>query len=267
MDDRDDIFNTLSYNIDRPPTQPNTMTFSVNPTGTHVTLRIDILSWLLVILNRFCPVVRYYGIKLATHYITIPSKEAGKPRPGGKIAVTSSGAGLFPIPAIPQYTASKHALVGLVRVLARTKAALEANVRINTVCPAIVATGSLQPGLLGKLPPDQITPMSTILRCFDTLADLGHVENEDWVEQRRTGETVEGNVQDLIWYNPPEQPQGKGGKFERQNGALVVAEAYKESKRQFAMEGEQSTLDKYYCLKLGLRPRFRLKVNRRKSLV
>jgi hypothetical protein len=109
--------------------------------------------------------------------------------------------------------------------------------------------------------------MSTILRCFDTLADLGHVENEDWVEQRRTGETVEGNVQDLIWYNPPEQPQGKGGKFERQNGALVVAEAYKESKRQFAMEGEQSTLDKYYCLELGLRPRFRLKVNRRKSLV
>lgn len=173
--------------------------------------------------------------------MTVPSKEAGKPRPGGKIVVTSSGAGLFPIPAIPQQTASKHALVGLVRALARTKAALEANERINTVCPAIVATGSLPPGLLDKLPPDQITPMSTILRCFDTLAHLSHVENEDWVEQRRTGETVEGNVQVLIWYNPPEQPQGKGGKFERQNGALVVAEAYKESNRQFAMEGEQSS--------------------------
>jgi 15-hydroxyprostaglandin dehydrogenase (NAD) len=160
--------------------------------------------------------------------MTIPSKEAGKPKPGGKIVITSSGGGLFPIPALPQYTASKHALIGLVRALARSKAALDSNVRINAVCPAIVATGGLPLGLLEKLPPDQITPMSTIVRCFDALADLGDGRHEDWVERGRTGETVEGNVQDLIWHYPPERPRGEGGKFVREKAVLAVAEAYKE---------------------------------------
>jgi 15-hydroxyprostaglandin dehydrogenase (NAD) len=43
IDDRDDIFSTLSYDIDKPPRQPNTAPFSVNLTGTYVLLRIGIL--------------------------------------------------------------------------------------------------------------------------------------------------------------------------------------------------------------------------------
>ena len=113
--------------------------------------------------------------------MTVPSKEAGKPNLGGKIVVTASGGGLFPLPGLPQYTARKHALVGLVRALAKSKAGLKAKMRINAVCPAIVATGALLPGLLDKLPPDQITPMSTVVRCFDSLADLGDVGHENWV--------------------------------------------------------------------------------------
>ncbi|KAJ9610297.1 hypothetical protein H2200_005074 [Cladophialophora chaetospira] len=214
IDDRDDIFNSLSYDVDKPPKQPNTRTFSVNLTGT------------------------YYGIKLAAHYMTIPSKHGGKAKLGGKIIVTSSGTGLFPTPGIPQYSATKHALVGLVRALGRSKAALEANVRINAVCPAIVATGALPPGLLDVIPPNQITPMSTILRCFDALGDFGDVGHDDWVEQGRMGETVEGNVQDLIWHHPPVRPQGQGGSFAREKGALAVAQVYKERNRQFAIAGE-----------------------------
>jgi 15-hydroxyprostaglandin dehydrogenase (NAD) len=34
IDDRDDIFNTLSYDIGKPPSKPSTLTFSVNITGT-----------------------------------------------------------------------------------------------------------------------------------------------------------------------------------------------------------------------------------------
>jgi 15-hydroxyprostaglandin dehydrogenase (NAD) len=183
---------------------------------------------------------RYYGIKLAAHYMTIPSKEAGKPKPGGKIIITASGGGIFPIPAIPQYSASKHALVGLTRAFGRGKATLDANVRINAVCPAIVATKALPPGLVDKLPPDQITPMSTIMRCFHTLADLDDIAQVGWVERGRTGETVEGNVDELIWHAPPARPQAEQGKFVREKGILVVAEAYKERNRQFAIAGEQS---------------------------
>ncbi|EXJ75332.1 uncharacterized protein A1O5_02028 [Cladophialophora psammophila CBS 110553] len=196
IDDRDDIFNTLSYDMHKPPKKPNTDTFSVNITGT------------------------YYGIKLAAHYMTVLSGAAGKPKPGGKIVVTGSGAGLFPSPAIPQYTASKHALIGLVRALGKSEAAVEANVRINAVCPAIVDTGGLPLGLLDKLLPGQITPMSTILRCFDTLADLRDVGKEDWVERGPAGETLEGNVQDLIWHYPPDKKvHGEKGKTSREPGA------------------------------------------------
>lgn len=37
--------------------------------------------------------------------------------PGGKVVVTSSSAGLYPMESNPIYTAAKHALVGLVRAL------------------------------------------------------------------------------------------------------------------------------------------------------
>lgn len=175
------------------------------------------------------PVHRYYGVKLAVHYMTVPSQGAGKLKPGGKIVLTASGGGLFPIPAIPQYTASKHALVGLVRALARNPASGVANIRINAVCPAIVDTPGLPPGLVTKLPADQITPMTTIMKCFDALADLGDVAREDWVDRGRAGETVEGNVHELIWHSLPQRSQGEDGKFVRGTAVLAVAEAYKES--------------------------------------
>lgn len=179
---------------------------------------------------------------------------SGKSKPGGKIVITASGTGIFPIPAIPQYTASKHALVGLVRALGMGKAALAANVRINAVCPAIVATPGLPAGLVGRLPPAQITPMDTIMRCFDAVADLADFSEDDWVERGKSGETVEGNVGDLIWHYPPRPQQqkqhqmegsadlsGNGDKvrFVRETGALLVAEAYKERIRRFAMQEEE----------------------------
>ncbi|KAH8691683.1 hypothetical protein BGW36DRAFT_465371 [Talaromyces proteolyticus] len=215
VDDRDDIFDSLSFDINKPPRKPNTLTFSVNLTGT------------------------YYGMKLAAHYMTVSSEKGGKTRPGGKIVLTSSGGGIFPIPALPQYSATKHALIGLVRALAAAGSASKTNIRVNAVCPAIVDTGSLPPGLVEKLPSEQITPMSTIIRCFDAVADLANFNNEDWVEQGRTGETVEGNVEELIWHHIPERPKGEGGKFDRKKGFLVVAEAFQQKKRQFMAAQEE----------------------------
>ena len=57
----------------------------------------------------------------------------------GAIVVTSSLAGLVPLPEDPLYTASKHALIGLVRSLAPQ---LEAKgITINAVCPGNTDTG------------------------------------------------------------------------------------------------------------------------------
>ncbi|OAL38896.1 hypothetical protein AYO20_01647 [Fonsecaea nubica] len=196
VDHGDDVFGNLSGDVDRPPSRPDTRPFEVNVTGT------------------------FYGIKLAAHYMTVPSTHSDKPKPGGKIIITASGGGIFPIPILPQYTASKHALVGLVRALAR----------INAVCPAIVDTPGLPPGLAIKLGPDQLTPMSTVIRCFDALADFARVDavdddNVDWVSRGKTGETVEANGEEFIWHQPP-QPQG--GKFMREAGVLAAAQAYKQ---------------------------------------
>ena len=57
---------------------------------------------------------------------------------GGAITVTSSLAGLIPVPDDPVYAATKHALVGLVRSLAGALAAT--SLRINAICPGAVET-------------------------------------------------------------------------------------------------------------------------------
>ncbi|KAF2159248.1 hypothetical protein M409DRAFT_71143 [Zasmidium cellare ATCC 36951] len=151
IDDRDDVFHSISGDPKKPPRRPGMKTIDVNLTGT------------------------YYGIKLAAHYLSLPSSTATKPQPGGKIVLTSSAAGLYPQPVIPQYAASKHALVGLVRSMASV--AKPHNITINAVCPTLVRTSLPPPGLLETFPPDKITPMRTILRAFDELAEL---EREEW---------------------------------------------------------------------------------------
>ena len=163
MDDRDDIFNTIDSVS--PPKQPNMKTIEVNLGGS------------------------YYGIKLAAHYMTLDSKAAGKPKAGGKIVVTASAAGIYPLPSVPQYAASKHALVGLVRSMGPVAAAV--NIRINALCPALVATGLAPPGLMDNFDQSQVTPMSTMMQGFSELASIDDVGKDDWVETGVTGQTVE----------------------------------------------------------------------------
>ncbi|OQU99163.1 hypothetical protein CLAIMM_04835 [Cladophialophora immunda] len=163
IDDRDDIFNTLSYDLHKPPKKPNTDTFSVNITGT------------------------YYGIKLAAHYMTILSGAAGKAKPGAR-------------------------------------------------------SPSRGPAQASSLP-RQITPMSTVLRGFDAVADLAGVAREDWVESGPAGETLEAIVHDLVWHSPPERPQGEKAKASGVSGsqaaaaAAATAELYQDRNRPFETGG------------------------------
>lgn len=180
ISDRDDIFNNITADPAKPPKEPNLKTIDVNFTG------------------------QYYGIKLAAHYMSLDSTAAGKKRTGGKIAITASGSGIFPISAVPIYSATKHALVGLVRSLAPVSQGK--NILINAIAPAMVATNLPEPGFLELFPPEQITPMSTIMRSFDAVSEFENVDKEDWISTGKSGEIVEGNLQDLIWHPLPERP-------------------------------------------------------------
>ena len=64
-------------------------------------------------------------------------------RGGGDIVATASLAGLTPMPADPIYTATKHAVVGLVRALG--PAYLDSGIRVNAVCPGFTDTPMLAP--------------------------------------------------------------------------------------------------------------------------
>lgn len=172
IDDRDDIFASVSAS---PPVEPNMATFAVNLFGP------------------------YYGVKLAAHYMALNT-----PFPGGKIVITSSSAGLYALPPIPQYTASKHALVGLTRALG--PAGRSAGVTVNAIAPAIVATGLAPSGLMDAFPESCVTPMSTIMRAFEALGDLrGEIEGKEWVEGGYTGQIVECSLANLYFRDEVEK--------------------------------------------------------------
>ena len=102
--------------------------------------------------------------------------------------------------AIPQYTASKHALVGLTRAVA--PAAAEVGIRVNAICPASIATGLAPPGLLDAFTEAQMTPMSTMMRAFDELGDFdGLITNgrEKWTGSGHVGQCVEASLGNLYY--------------------------------------------------------------------
>lgn len=209
IDDRDDIF--ASIDPATPPRQPNMRTIDVNLTGT------------------------YYGVKLAAHYLSRDSSAAGKAKPGGKIVVTASAAGIYAQPSVPQYAASKHAVVGMVRSLAM--ASRPANITINAVCPALVATGLAPPGLLERFSEAQMTPMSTIVRCFVELASLDDAGDEAWVEGGKNGEVVEGNQDGLVYHAAPSRPASSS--YLDEDGARAWAAAYQQRNKNFAEQDWQ----------------------------
>ena len=73
-------------------------------------------------------------------------------REGGAIVVTASTAGFLGIPDYTGYCASKHGAIGVVRAMAPVLA--KRNVRINAICPGIVATPMIGMSDLPPLDPD-----------------------------------------------------------------------------------------------------------------
>lgn len=177
IDDRDDIFNSISKDPAKSPRKPNMSTFEVNLYGP------------------------YYGLKLAAHYMSLNPEPAVQ---GGKVVITASAAALHAHPVVPQYSSSKYGALGLTRSIA--PGAEKVNIRVNCLCPAMVATGLAPPGLLDVYPESLITPMSTMLRAFDELAQFDRLAKEgraNWVTQGPNGAAVEGNLQNLYYREEP----------------------------------------------------------------
>lgn len=109
-----------------------------------------------------------YGIRA-----TVPALHG---RGRGAIVATASMAGLFPFAADPLYTATKHAVVGLVRSLAPQLDAKR--ITINAVCPGVVDTplvGAARERLkevgFAMIPPEDIA--EAVVRCFTGGAATG----------------------------------------------------------------------------------------------
>ncbi|KAB2574797.1 putative 15-hydroxyprostaglandin dehydrogenase (nad(+)) protein [Lasiodiplodia theobromae] len=225
IDDRDTIFPALPSSITAsspPPTEPDTTTFAVNLLGV------------------------YGGIKLFAHYASIPLPSTNNhPRPTPTIIVTSSAAGLYPLPAVPQYTATKHALVGLVRALA--PGAAERGFAINAICPDMVPSNLAPPGLMEAYPESGKTPMATMMRAFDELLGLsagaGAGAGDEGLSgvlaamRPQNGKVVEAVVRDVLYRDPP-QPNAKQGSVGPEVAALWDR-VYRERNIRFARLAEE----------------------------
>ncbi|KAL4794377.1 hypothetical protein BDV19DRAFT_364919 [Aspergillus venezuelensis] len=105
-----------------------------------------------------------YSVKLALHYIAKNEAVNGSK---GSVICTASNAGLYPFPMAPLYSATKHAVVGLVRSLARPLA--KEQIQINGFAPAVVETNIAPSSDLFKTM--ILTPMSTVQRAAQQFVD------------------------------------------------------------------------------------------------
>jgi len=170
----------------------------------------------------------YYGLKLAAHYMSL-----NEPVKGGKVVIMASSAGLYALPIIPQYTAAKHGLVGLTRSLAPVAEVV--GIRVNAICPAVVATGLAPPGLLDAFTEEMMTPMSTIIRAFEELAQFdGVVDREKWVAEGWNGQIVEASLKNL-YYREEIGKSDQGQVNMTVDAADAWAKAYTERNRNFAL--------------------------------
>lgn len=104
------------------------------------------------------------GTHLARHFFAKNSSR----RAGGHVIVTASCLGVYPLHALPLYSATKHALVGFVRSTAPVfKHAL--GIAINAILPNMVETNLMPEAFRPEWDPLKMTPMSTVLRAVDKI--------------------------------------------------------------------------------------------------
>ncbi|OAL37370.1 hypothetical protein AYO20_03219 [Fonsecaea nubica] len=121
---------------------------------------------------------------LAFHYF---KKNAGRK---GKLAITASFAGIYAGPEVPLYAAAKHGVrltlatggeqkltsmleqdVALARSLGKLMKSRGENITVNCICPTVVATNLISAEFAQAIPPNMITPMTTIVRAIEKIIE------------------------------------------------------------------------------------------------
>ncbi|KAM3423511.1 hypothetical protein BST61_g939 [Cercospora zeina] len=122
------------------------------------------------------------GVHLARHFFSEKNNNNG-----GRIVVTSSMLGLYPNHCVPLYTASKHALIGLVRSLAPVY--IKDGITINALCPALIETNLMPPHVAALWDRRQLTPLSTALKAMDAVL----------ADERLNGNAIELSLDELVF--------------------------------------------------------------------
>lgn len=115
----------------------------------------------------------------------------------------------------PQYTAAKHALVGLTRA-AGPVLLKEFSITLNCICPAFVKTNLCPPHMLSMFPTEHVTPMSTVIKALDTFLD----------DDIMTGQTVELSLDQLYFRKQPKWAN-KSQQWLGQDSAAFWEDAYR----------------------------------------
>lgn len=104
---------------------------------------------------------------LASHYMRKSPNDVDK-----SIVITASCGGLYPSYYSPIYTATKHAITGLVRSIAPWYYH-KARIRVNAICPGVVKTNLLTSQEWANFPEQYFTPVEKIVQTVLMLID-GH---------------------------------------------------------------------------------------------
>ena len=152
---------------------------------------------------------------MAIHYIKKSPVSEGPGTPSkGAIICTASNAGLYPFPVAPLYAASKFAVVGLVRSLARPLQ--REAIQINALAPAVLGKclfshleRRLTPPLETNIAPSKdlfkpmiLTPMSTLTRGVNQLLS----------DPALTGQVAEIHGNNVTLSHPPSYVDEDTGK-------------------------------------------------------
>lgn len=111
--------------------------------------------------------------------------------PGASVAVTASQAGIEGLAFDPYYAMTKHAVVGLVRSMAKTLAA--EGIRINALCPAGIDTAIVPDSLRGSVPAAAFRPPSVIAQSLLAMA-TGETTGSTWIPGDAPGSVREYTV-------------------------------------------------------------------------
>lgn len=271
IDDRDDIFSSISGDPTIPPTQPNMKTVSpyhtrhAGPSHSPTTHPARSQPDRHLVRSsgpvRSTPAPRLHTDSTGGSQVTASSSPhitcpwtAPQPANPSKAAKSSSHRPpqacirslLFPnTPPASMLSLALYAPWGRwrapmispsmqVRQLPLLEWRLPQTLTQRTVCPALVMTNLPPPGLMDHFTQEQLTPMSTILKVFSELADLDGVGDPGWVERGKNGEVVEGNIQELIYHPAPSRPTSSS--HMNVEGMKAWAQTYIERNKKFAAQ-------------------------------